>query len=407
MCLHYIERREGNIINTQELKKILAQAPKETDHWDFKQKWYSKENGGNGELVLDILNFANTVHNDDCYIILGVSDDGKIVGVETDPNRKNTQKLQDLISKVDFAQNSYPKTNIETFEIDGHSLDVITIYNSKEVPYFLRKNKKRKNKAEIIAGKIYSRVGDSNTPNDGSISDKQLENLFNKRFGLDEDINTKYKCILKEVNNWNYILDQSVFCKKYIYKPDPIYTIEISNYSEYHNLFFEPFIIDDVKTTIRWKLIKLYFNNTVVANYPCIELEKSQAIIIEPDYYEIKLDNYLNYYGFLKNDIRLLLNNILNSNVTLSQEREILNNIQKNIVIFKNQKQKSDCEKKFVQDYRNKLIKFSFNERYKTEIAASIYNLLNLNGSEEVAEKVLEEKIICKFMNSYIEKLDS
>lgn len=161
MCLHYIERREGNIINTQELKKILAQAPKETDHWDFKQKWYSKENGGNGELVLDILNFANTVHNDDCYIILGVSDDGKIVGVETDPNRKNTQKLQDLISKVDFAQNSYPKTNIETFEIDGHSLDVITIYNSKEVPYFLRKNKKRKNKAEIIAGKIYSRVGDS------------------------------------------------------------------------------------------------------------------------------------------------------------------------------------------------------------------------------------------------------
>lgn len=103
----------------------------------------------------------------------------------------------------------------------------------------------------------------------------------------------------------------------------------------------------------------------------------------------------------------MLLNNILNSNVTLSQEREILNNIQKNIVIFKNQKQKSDCEKKFVQDYRNKLIKFSFNERYKTEIAASIYNLLNLNGSEEVAEKVLEEKIICKFMNSYIEKLDS
>lgn len=44
----------------------------EDEYHDFKQKWHSD----NSELVRDILNFVNTIHHEDCYIIFGVSDNG-------------------------------------------------------------------------------------------------------------------------------------------------------------------------------------------------------------------------------------------------------------------------------------------------------------------------------------------
>lgn len=49
----------------------------EGDYWDFKQEWHKD----NERLLHDILCFANTVHDRDCYIIIGVSDAGEIIGL--------------------------------------------------------------------------------------------------------------------------------------------------------------------------------------------------------------------------------------------------------------------------------------------------------------------------------------
>ncbi|PWT49642.1 hypothetical protein DKZ23_00055 [Limosilactobacillus reuteri] len=99
------------ILNEDALIRIIKKAPVENDHWDFKGKWHEN----NGELLRDIINFANTPHHDDCYIILGVNDkNGKIIGVEKDPNRRNKQQLQDYLRRQPFAQNWHPLTNVET-----------------------------------------------------------------------------------------------------------------------------------------------------------------------------------------------------------------------------------------------------------------------------------------------------
>jgi predicted HTH transcriptional regulator len=58
----------------------------EGDYWDYKQEWHSD----NERLLLDILCFANTVHKKDCYLIIGVADNGDIIGLnKNSPNRKN------------------------------------------------------------------------------------------------------------------------------------------------------------------------------------------------------------------------------------------------------------------------------------------------------------------------------
>lgn len=125
-------------MNVKELENIINSSEHENEYWDFKEEWYEKSK--KDELLRDIISFANTAHHEDCYLIIGVSDDKNIVGVEKDENRKNKQQLQDFLRSKDFAQRTYPQTNVETLKIENHEVDVITIYNSNEVPFFLQKN---------------------------------------------------------------------------------------------------------------------------------------------------------------------------------------------------------------------------------------------------------------------------
>lgn len=53
----------------------------ENDKVDFKKEWYDKTK--KIDLVIDIVNFVNTVHHDDCYIIIGIEDiTNKVVGID-------------------------------------------------------------------------------------------------------------------------------------------------------------------------------------------------------------------------------------------------------------------------------------------------------------------------------------
>lgn len=52
-------------MNYEELTNIIKLAPKENEQWDFKEKWHES----NGELLRDIINFANTPSHSDAYII--------------------------------------------------------------------------------------------------------------------------------------------------------------------------------------------------------------------------------------------------------------------------------------------------------------------------------------------------
>ena len=54
--------------NTSLESKItnLINKKSEGEYWDFKEKWHKD----NERLLHDILCFANTVHDEDCYLII-------------------------------------------------------------------------------------------------------------------------------------------------------------------------------------------------------------------------------------------------------------------------------------------------------------------------------------------------
>ncbi|MCR8936094.1 ATP-binding protein [Brevibacillus laterosporus] len=88
-------------------------------------------------MLHDILCFVNTVHDKDCYIIIGVSDTGEVIGVKEEGRMKQAAIL-DLLSNTVFAGDNTPEVKVDTIIVEDKNIDILTIYNSYSVPYYLK-----------------------------------------------------------------------------------------------------------------------------------------------------------------------------------------------------------------------------------------------------------------------------
>lgn len=151
----------------------LIERGKEGNYWDFKSEWHSDITA----LIKDIICFANTVHENDCYIIFGVDDNLEVTGM-TAPRRKQADII-DTLSNLMFAGDIIPKITVETVMLKDKEIDVLIIHNVEKTPVFLKKAYGAMN-----PGCIYTRNEDRNTPDKGNAEIEQIENLWKKRFGL-------------------------------------------------------------------------------------------------------------------------------------------------------------------------------------------------------------------------------
>lgn len=122
-------------MNENELLEILHSSQHETDTYDFKERWENT----NSELLKDILSFTNTAHHHDCYLIYGINDGKDVIGItDTDKNRKNQQNISDFLQSLNFANSSIPKVLVNTLELENKLVDILTIKDSDQVPFYLR-----------------------------------------------------------------------------------------------------------------------------------------------------------------------------------------------------------------------------------------------------------------------------
>lgn len=333
------------LISEQKVEEMLMAAPNENDHWDFKEHWHEDK----GELLRDILNFVNTVHHEDCYIIFGISDkDGGVVGVENDVNRKNRQQLQDFLRRQKLAQNGYPETDVDTYVIGGHDIDVLTIYNNNDVPFFLKTEYRPTKGRKLQGGLIYSRIGDSNTPRDESTTDSQMERLWRKRFNLDVPVNDRFIKRMMQPNKWSKMVDGEI--TTYIWDEDPSYVIKITPDQEGRK-DFESFAYSQVDKRIGWDEVGFFVNGTKV-DYTLINyLDGARLIVGSPDlgivhdtdrgiqsYYYLQKGD-LNYYitEFLYKRVVIDLGSTDNSNAAMEK-------FKRDVVIYDSAEEKANVE---------------------------------------------------------------
>ncbi len=138
------------------LSKLINSKSDENEWLDYKQEWHKNKI----ELIRDILAFINTTHHQDCYLIFGIEDKTfKVIGVDNDDNRRSTQQIVDLLINQPLSSD-IPKIKVETFAIDNKDIDVLTIFNTLNVPLFFTKdsnyNVKRIGAVQIITRIMYT-----------------------------------------------------------------------------------------------------------------------------------------------------------------------------------------------------------------------------------------------------------
>lgn len=256
------------------LIRFFLEQGKEDDCWDFKQEWHDNM----ADLIKDIVCFANTVHDENCYLIFGVADNLDLTGMRKP--RKKQADIIDAISKLIFAGDVYPSVDVKTVIFDGIELDVLTIFNVENTPIYLNRQY-----GQMRPGCIYTRVGDKNTPNNGNADVTDIENLWRKRLGL---IKPPLECIYDRLHNK---LEWSVYDNGYynVYRPE--YTIEIlKNYDD--DLFAEFYAYAMPNSYTSYYKLNIKYQTTILDSYQIVVLDSGRLQIPTPIWGYVCYDKY-------------------------------------------------------------------------------------------------------------------
>lgn len=177
-----VEKLKWNSFKDKKLEKeiiYLISSKSESDTHDFKEKWSeSKVN-----LLHDILCLSNTPKKVSSYLIMGVSDNSEIVGLE---EHIDQDEINHWFGQLKcFSSDEKPDINIHALTIAGKKIDVLEIIPNDKIPYFLDKDyshKSEKNPSRSVKKyHIYTRNGDSNTSIDSQSTKNQIEKLWATR----------------------------------------------------------------------------------------------------------------------------------------------------------------------------------------------------------------------------------
>lgn len=324
----------------------------EDEYHDFKKEWYGPNK--KDELIKDIFSFVNTAHHKDCYLIIGVDDNKKVVGVENDENRRNTQKLTDFLNNLPLANNAIPRLIVESLTIEEHTVDVIVIKDCKNVPIYLKelypsKNSKIHTKNHIYPGQIFCRLNDTNTPIDKTARDDLVEKLWKKRFGEDLTIEEQYKIKLLDIDNWQYSEDGET---RFLYKVDPNYCMYLKDDIDEDIRFkIESYSLSQMRIRVNWKILNLQYKDRLIKRFTVLYLDEYRFLTIYPQTFSLdqNLDKPLIYRFILADSIDFYVENfLLNQKNTFSPSPDYFqkDKLLEGIVVFKNSEQKNSIDKK-------------------------------------------------------------
>ena len=286
-------RRE---VPLKEEVEYLISLKQEGGYWDFKKQWYVNKT----DMLHDIICMANNLHSRTAYIIIGVDEEHgySTVDISADPNRRNTQKIVDFLKDKKFAGGVRPVVCVESFCCYGNVIDVIVIAHSYNTPFYLTSQYEG-----VRANNIYTRIMDTNTPIDKSADINHVEQLWRKRFHLDDTPISKFNYYLRNPNNWERIQGDA---SGYFYKYAPEYTVTYERKEDASG--YEYYMFGQINTNPSWWRITLKYYQTAINQFSGNLLDGGGCFIVAP----CKLHNVMNtgisLFGFyIQDDVRYRL----------------------------------------------------------------------------------------------------
>ena len=284
-------------MQVQELKMIvqnLLQRGCEGTYWDYKEDYTDCKE----DKLIDIICMANNIDGHDAYLIYGANDDGIVTGFEnTTHTRYTTKSVTEFLRSKPFAGGYVPKVSVQIVEIENHELDVLIIHSTRNTPYFLANNfsQSHDRKKHLVAGAIYTRVNDINTPRNQTASYEHTEHLWRRRFGMDMTPSEKFLYFLENTQNWSetkWDIDKHSYCKK---SPEyQLYALESNDGYETLSYFYDDERMLYAPLELRYLTTTLYETELWYMDMGrCLIPKPEKKYMIEQGlfYYYIELDS--------------------------------------------------------------------------------------------------------------------
>lgn len=250
-----------------DLVKLCISRGHEGDFWDFKQEWHKDMPA----LIKDIICFVNTVHSENCYLIFGISDDCRVVGMKQ--SRYELANIIDALSKLEFATIDVPEITLDTIVLDSIEVDVLTILNTDNTPIYLRKSY-----GKMHSGCIYLRKGDRNTPDNSNALFGDIEMLWKKRFRLTKPPLEYIKNHLNNPLEWNETQD----CYYNIFRPE--YVLEHVYDESDRDLRAEFYAYAMTNEHVVYSSMVVKCSGTIVDNYQIVALDGGRYTTPTPEW---------------------------------------------------------------------------------------------------------------------------
>lgn len=362
----------------------LIRLRQEGSFWDFKKQWYTNKS----DMLHDIICMSNNLSNRTTYIIIGIDEqqDYSIVDVSCDPNRKNTQKLVDFLKDKKFAGGIRPVVHVESLHYSNGVIDTIVIENSSNTPFYLTAQYEG-----VRASSIYTRVMDTNTPIDKSADINHIEQLWRKRFHLDDTPIEKFRYYLRNPDDWNTIQDNNM---GHFYKYSPEYTITCEKDESADG--YEYYIFGQVNTNPSWWLITLRYHQTAIEQFQGIALDGGRSFVIAPRRAYDLLNTGVSSFGFyIQNDLRCRLLEFYHRKET--SEEHSYRGYMRAIVVFR-----SEHEYKSFLNYVQTHME-EYHEIYKRRGDTGLPHFPNLSGydMEHLKKDYKDALVMCDMLNEF------
>lgn len=272
----------------KEIIKELLDKGYEGTYWDYKEDYTDCKE----DKLIDIICMANNIEGHDAYLIYGVDDNGNVKGIEkTTYSRYTTKSVTEFLRSKPFAGGYVPKTSVQVIEIDGHELDILIIYSTRNTPYYLTEefSPSHDNKKKIRQGAIYTRVNDVNTPRTQTANFEHTAYLWRKRFGIDMIPSQKLIFMLEDVNGWSettWDIDRHSYNIK-----SPEYQINVLESNEGHETL--SYFYDDDR--MLYAPLQLNYLTTTLYETELWYMDMGRCLIPKPEQ-RYKIEENLYYY---------------------------------------------------------------------------------------------------------------
>ena len=366
----------------EDLIPFLSSSGKEGDFWDFKLEWHEKIE----DLIKDIICFSNTVHDENCYLVFGIADDGNIIGMSS--ARRKQADILDAISNLNFAGDNLPNISVETIRYKNTDLDVLIVYNTNSTPLYLKQTY-----GKMKQGCIYARVGDRNTPDNGNAEINVIEQLWRKRLGL---IKPPLEFIFDSlVNKLDWI--ESEYGFYHMFKPEYTLEYEIDEDMNIYSDGDEFYSYTQVNESTSYSMLDVKVNHTTVEKIQIVTLDSGRLSIPVPEWGFIDLDDYheeyISYKYYIRNSHEERLLNFM-YDPEKQEQRYAFENYCKVILFFDSDDEKNRLEyyiSNHKDDFKSKLKGLTAYQHIDTGNAQQTEKYRNSLRAGLILNKMLEE----------------